>query len=137
VAKNRPLICIVDDDELVREAVAGLMKSLGYHVASFASAEAFLSASGRLSRTACLIADINMPTMSGLDLYQRLSASATPLPTILITAYPDDSARKRALSAGVIGYLTKPFEEDDLLACIRSALTGSGSGRNADPGDKR
>ena len=67
--------------------------------------------------------------MTGLELYQRLSASGKPIPTILITAYPDDGVRERALSAGVIGYLSKPFEGDDLLACIRSALTHSRSGR--------
>jgi FixJ family two-component response regulator len=137
MAKTRPLICVVDDDELVREAVTGLIKSLGYRVAAFASAEAFLRSSSRLSRTACLIADVNMPAVSGLDLHQRLSASATPIPTILITAYPDDDARKRALSAGVIGYLSKPFEEDDLLACVHSALTSAGSGRGVGLGGRR
>ena len=70
-----------------------------------------------------------MPGMTGLELYQRLSASGKPIPTILITAYPDDGVRERALAAGVIGYLSKPFEEDDLLACIRSALTRARSGR--------
>jgi FixJ family two-component response regulator len=126
VAKTPPLICVVDDDELVREAISGLMKSLGYRAAAFASAEAFLRSSTRLSRTACLIADVNMPAMSGLDLHQHLSTSAMPIPTILITAYPDDGARDRALSAGVICYLSKPFEEDDLLGCVRSALTSAG-----------
>lgn len=130
MAKTPPLICVVDDDELVREAITGLMKSLGYRAAAFASAEAFLRASNRLSRTDCLIADINMPAMSGLDLYRHLSASAMPIPTILITAYPDDGARERALSAGVVCYLSKPFEEDDLLGCVRSALISAGrSGR--------
>jgi CheY-like chemotaxis protein len=71
-----------------------------------------------------------MPGITGFELYQRLSASGKPIPTILITAYPDDSVRERALAAGVIGYLSKPFDENDLLACIRSALTNArGGGR--------
>jgi FixJ family two-component response regulator len=77
-------------------------------------------------RASCLIADMQMPGMTGLELYQLLSASGMPIPTILITAYPDDGIRERARSAGVTGYLSKPFEEDDLLACIRSALTRNG-----------
>jgi FixJ family two-component response regulator len=128
VTTPKPLISIVDDDELIRDAATGLIKSLGYNAVAFASAEDFLS-SRQLSQTACLIADINMPEMSGLDLHRELSASGKPIPTVLITAYPDDGVRKRALSAGVIGYLIKPFEEDDLLACVRSALTHAGGGR--------
>src|SRR5713226_8951205 len=98
------------------------MRSLGYRVEALASAQEFLG-SRHVCRTACLIADMQMPGMTGLELYQRLSTSGKPIPTILITAYPDDGVRERALSAGVIGYLSKPFEEDDMLACIRSALT--------------
>jgi FixJ family two-component response regulator len=128
VATPKPLISIVDDDELIRDAATGLIKSLGYNAVAFASAEDFLS-SRQLLQTACLIADINMPEMSGLDLHRQLSASGKSIPTVLITAYPDDGVRKRALSAGVIGYLTKPFEEDDLLGCVRSALAQAGDGR--------
>jgi FixJ family two-component response regulator len=128
VTTPKPLISIVDDDELIRDAATGLIKSLGYNAVAFASAEDFLS-SRQLLQTACLIADINMPEMSGLDLHRQLSASGKSIPTVLITAYPDDGVRKRALSAGVIGYLTKPFEEDDLLACVRSALTRAGGGK--------
>lgn len=128
MATPKPLISIVDDDELIRDAATGLIKSLGYNAVAFASAEDFLS-SRQLLQTACLIADINMPEMSGLDLHRQLSASGKSIPTVLITAYPDDGVRKRALSAGVIGYLTKPFEEDDLLACVRSALTRAGGGK--------
>ncbi len=109
--KAKPLISIVDDDESMREAIKGLMRSLGYSVEAVASAQEFLS-SRHVRRT----------SMTGLELYQRLSTSGKPIPTILITAYPDDGVRERALSAGVVGYLSKPFEEDDLLACIRSAL---------------
>ena len=120
--KAKPLISIVDDDESVREAIKGLMRSLGYKVEAVASAQEFLSAHF-FPRTSCLIADMQMPGMTGLELYQRLSISGKRIPTILITAYPDDGVRERALSAGVVGYLSKPFEEDDLLACVRSALT--------------
>jgi CheY-like chemotaxis protein len=72
---------------------------------------------------------MQMPVMTGLELHQRLSTSGKPIPTILITAYPDDAVRERALSAGVIGYLSKPFGDEDLLACIRSALTHACGGR--------
>jgi FixJ family two-component response regulator len=122
VETTRPLISIVDDDELVREAVTGLIRSLGYRAAAFGSAEAFLR-SHQLSRTACLIADINMPAMSGLELYRRLSGSGAVIPTILITAYPDDGIRKSALDAGVGCYIVKPFDESELLLCIDHALS--------------
>ena len=126
--KAKPLISIIDDDESVRDAIKGLMRSLGYRVEAVASAQEFLSSRG-IRRTSCLITDMQMPVMTGLELHQRLSTSGKPIPTILITAYPDDAVRERALSAGVIGYLSKPFEEEDLLACIRSALTHACSGR--------
>jgi len=121
MAKRKHLISIVDDDESVREATTGLMQSLGYTAAAFPSAEDFLQ-SRQLPRTSCLIADVNMPGMSGLDLHRHLSAAGNRIPTILITAYPDDSIRERALNAGVICYLTKPFEEGDLLSCLNSSL---------------
>jgi FixJ family two-component response regulator len=121
VAKRKPLISIVDDDESVREATKGLMKSLGYTSEAFPSAENFLQSHHAL-RTSCLIADVNMPGMSGLDLRHHLSASGKAIPTILITAYPDDRVREDALNAGVICYLSKPFDVGDLLFCIHSAL---------------
>jgi len=121
VPKAKPLISIIDDDESMREAIKGLMRSLGYRVEAVASAQEFLSSRSVL-RTACVIADMQMPGMTGLELYQRLSTSGKRVPTILITAYPDDGIRERALSAGIVGYLSKPFEEDDLLDCVRSAL---------------
>ena len=121
------MISIVDDDEPMREAVKGLMKSVGYRVDVAACAEEFLR-SPHVCRTSCLIADVQMPGITGLDLHRHLSASGKPIPTILITAYPDDRVRERALAAGVIGYLSKPFDENDLLTCIRLALTRAGSG---------
>ena len=125
--KAKPLISIIDDDEPMREAMKGLMRSLGYRVEAVASAQEFLSAR-HIRRTSCLITDMQMPGMTGLELHQRLLASGKPIPTILITAYPDNGVRERALAAGVIGYLSKPFEQDDLLACIHSALTHAHSG---------
>ena len=119
--KTKPLISVVDDDESMREAVRGLMKSLGYTAEAFASAEEFLS-SRQVPRTSCLIADVQMPGMTGLELHRHLMASGKTIPTILITAYPDDSARERALGDGVVCYLSKPFDENALLACIRSSL---------------
>jgi FixJ family two-component response regulator len=132
---DKPLISIVDDDEAVREATKGLMRALGFRAKTFASAEDFLNFD-RLHSTACLIADVQMPQMSGLDLHRSLLASGVSIPTILITAYPDDSVRARALKAGVIGYLTKPFTKDDLLVCIHSALDRGRTG-NAQDGISR
>jgi FixJ family two-component response regulator len=121
LSEKKPLISVVDDDEAVREATKGLMLSLGYSAAAFPSAEDFLQ-SRELSRTSCLIADVNMPGMSGLDLHRRLSAAGKPFPTILITAYPDDRVREGAMNAGVICYLSKPFEESDLLSCLSNVI---------------
>ena len=118
---QKHLICIVDDDDSVREATKGLMKSLGFAAETFASAEDFLK-SNHLNRVSCLIADVQMPGMTGVELHTHLASSGSPIPTILVTAYPDDRVRMRALEAGVICYLTKPFAERDLLACIDSAL---------------
>ena len=115
------VIAIVDDDESVREALTGLMKSLGYRAAAFQSAEEFLNSKQRHS-AACLIADVQMPGMTGPELYGRLVASGERIPAILITAYPNETVRVRALNAGVQCFLTKPFSEDDLLECIQTAL---------------
>ncbi len=126
------VIAIVDDDESVREALTDLMRSLGYDAIAFDRAEGLLKSDQR-SRVACLIADVQMPGMTGPDLYNRLVASGQPIPTILITAYPDHAVRTRALQNGVKCYLTKPFREEDLLACIQSALeSGSAEERRAD-----
>jgi FixJ family two-component response regulator len=128
---DKPLISIVDDDEAVREATKGLMRALGFLAETFGSAEDFLNFD-RLHSTACLIADVQMPQMSGLDLHRHLMASGVSIPTILITAYPDDSVRARALKAGIVGYLTKPFNKDDLLVYIHSALDRGRTGSAQD-----
>lgn len=116
----KPSIAVVEDDESVREATTGLLRSHGFIVKGFASADDFLK-SNRIRITSCLIADVQMPNMSGLALYGHLMAAGAPIPTILITAYPDETIRTRALNAGVTGYLTKPFSEQDLLDSIDAA----------------
>jgi FixJ family two-component response regulator len=125
-----PLIAIVDDDASVREALMALMRSLGYAAEAFACGEEFLG-SQRAERVACLIADMQMPGITGLELHALLSSSGTPIPTILITAYPNDGIRHRALAAGAIGYFGKPFPEDELLRCLHSAChDGEPEGRS-------
>jgi FixJ family two-component response regulator len=116
----KPSIAVVEDDESVREATIGLLRSHGFIAKGFTSADDFLK-SNRIRITSCLIADVQMPNMSGLALYGHLVAVGTPIPTILITAYPDDNVRARALNAGVTGYLPKPFSEKALFDCIDSA----------------
>jgi FixJ family two-component response regulator len=121
VLLKESLISIVDDDQAVRESIRRLLRSFGFTAEAFDSAAAFL-ASPRLDETACLIADINMPGMTGVELYGRLKDAGRAIPTILITAYPDDTVRERALNDGVVCYLRKPVEEADLLLCVREAL---------------
>ena len=115
------LITVVDDDEEVREALTGLMRSRGYPAIGFASAAEFLAETNAFD-TSCLIADVHMPGMTGFELHDRLLEEGHAIPTILITAFPDDSDRVRALSDGVIGYLAKPCEARTLLAYIQVAL---------------
>ena len=99
--------------------MARLMKAYGYLVRTFDSGARYLSSE---ERGDCLIADVQMPDMTGLELHERLVATGEAIPTILITGHPDEAVRLRALRAGVIGYLTKPVNEDDLLRCVRSGL---------------
>ena len=116
-----PLISIVDDDEESREAVALLTRSLGFAVDTFASAAEFLT-SATMLKTSCLVVDINMPRMTGVQLHRHLVTGGFIIPTVLITAYPDEAVRARALADGVLGYLSKPCSESDLLRCLRLAL---------------
>lgn len=121
-----PLIAIVDDDASARAAVVGLVRALGFAAAAFASGAEFLDSDLR-PRIACLIADMRMPGMSGLALHRRLVAEGRAIPTMLVTAYPDETTRIDAAMAGVGCYLAKPIEPEELLDCIRSALRlGSG-----------
>jgi FixJ family two-component response regulator len=119
--KKGVMISIVDDDASVREATKELVRSLGYAAAAFASAEDFLR-SGQLSETACLISDVQMPGLSGIDLQRQLIADGHSMPIIFITAFPDERARARALGAGAIGFLTKPYREESLIECLGQAL---------------
>jgi FixJ family two-component response regulator len=126
---KRSLVSVVEDDQFFRESMRRLMRSLGYQVEAFASAADFLASPG-LGETACLIADINMPEMTGVELYRHLTDSGYAIPTILVTAYTDDDVGTLALKDGVICYLRKPVDEDNLKRCLLAALQ-----RRDRPGD--
>ena len=115
------LVAIVDDDELMRGALQGMLKSVGLPSQAFASAEEFLT-SGQQSQAVCLIADVRMPGMSGLELQDELNDEQRRIPTIFITAHGDDKMRMRALKAGAIEFLAKPFDDEALLQRVRAAL---------------
>jgi FixJ family two-component response regulator len=119
------LISIVDDDESIRESTKGFVRSLGYEAAAFASAEEFLQ-SDSVGSTSCLITDVQMPGLSGIDLQRGLIAQGVQMPTIFITAFPEEEARARAMKSGALGYLSKPFSEDSLLRCLSAALGNPG-----------
>ena len=114
-------VAIVDDDDLMRGALQGLLKEAGFAARTFASAEEFL-ASGQHHHTACLIADIRMPGLSGLDLQAKLNADQIRIPTIFITAHGDARMRMQALRAGAVEFLAKPFDDEVLLDSVRAAL---------------
>jgi FixJ family two-component response regulator len=119
---SQPLVvAVVDDDEAVRHALSNLLASLDLGVATFASAEAFL-ASPACRDAACLIADVQMPGMSGLDLQRHLSESGNRLPVILITAFPQERVRRQAEAEGAFGFFAKPFEGGLMIQCIERAL---------------
>jgi FixJ family two-component response regulator len=115
------MISIVDDDASVRAATDNLLASHGYPVQTFASAEEFLQ-SAQLSASSCVIADVQMPAMSGLDLLMHVRALGHKAPFIFITAFPDDGVRARALKAGAICFLAKPFAGPALINCVETAL---------------
>src|SRR5579864_322180 len=115
------MVAVVDDDEAFRAALQRLLKSAGFSVRSFASAEEFLDC-GQQHETGCLIADIRMPGMSGLDLQAKLNAEHCQIPTIFITAHGDEKMRMQALRAGAVEFLTKPFDDEALLGIVRAAL---------------
>src|SRR4030095_15768220 len=126
---KRTLISVVEDDEPFRESMRKLMTALGYTVEAFPSAADFL-ASPLLTATTCLVSDVQMPGMTGVELHRHLVDVGHRIPTILVTAYPDEFARKRALKDGVVCYLCKPVDDDHLERCLRSAL-GSGKPHEA------
>jgi len=121
--RDLPTIAIVDDDESVRDTTKDLLDSAGLSAATFRSAERFLL-SKETCAIQCLVTDMRMPGMTGLELHRHLTAAGTPIPTVLITAYPDEGARAHALKAGVTCFLTKPFSAEDFLACVDVALHG-------------
>lgn len=115
------IVAIVDDDDLMRSALQGMLKSVGVSSQAFASAEEFLK-SGQQRQTACLITDIRMPGMSGLELQAKLNAEHCKIPTIFITAHGDTRMRMQALRAGAVEFLAKPFDDEALLGSVRAAL---------------
>jgi len=119
--KKTKLVAIVDDDDLMRSALHGLLKSVGLPAQTFASSEEFLK-SGQQHQTACLIADIRMPGMSGLELQAKLNADRCRIPTIFITAHGDEKMRMQALRAGAVEFMAKPFDDEALLESVRAAL---------------
>jgi len=121
-AMKRLLVSVVEDDRFFRDSMRRLMRSLGYTVEAFPSAADFL-ASPRLNETACLIADVHMPGMTGIELHRHLVGAGYAIPTILVTAYPNDIDQDRALNDGVVCYLRKPVDEQRLSRCLRAALT--------------
>lgn len=118
---QEPLIACIDDDKSVRDAIEGFLRAFGFAVQVFSSAEEYLR-SGFAMQTSCLIADVKLPGLSGLQLQERLTASGQRVPTIFITAFSDEHRRAQALGAGAICFLEKPITKDELLGCIRLAL---------------
>jgi FixJ family two-component response regulator len=115
------LITVVDDDRFFRESMSRLMRSMGYTVDIFSSAADFL-ASPRLAEAACLIADVQMPVMTGIELYRHLIDTGRAIPTILVTAFPNNVDQARALDDGAVCYLRKPVDAEHLTRCVRKAL---------------
>jgi FixJ family two-component response regulator len=119
------VISVVDDDEPLRSATIDLLNSAGYPCEAFGSAGAWLM-SASVSETACLILDIRMPGMTGLELQQRLMSMDLPTPIIFVTAYPEERARRQAMNSGALCFLPKPFDDQELLDCVRLALARRG-----------
>jgi FixJ family two-component response regulator len=138
---SAPLIAIVDDDDALRNSLDDLIRSIGFRTLGFSSAEEFLT-SNQARDAACLILDVRMPAMSGLDLQQQIVAAKWQTPIIFVTSHADDDARLRALAAGAVAYLYKPFHEKELLNAIDAALKRSSgdefdrSLRSGSQGDK-
>jgi FixJ family two-component response regulator len=119
--RDKPIIGVVDDDESVRLALGALLRSVGFDNQAFASGQEFLQA-GAADRIDCLIVDLRMKGMSGLELQRALNDAGSTVPVIFISAHGDDDARQRATAAGSIGFFSKPFDEKELLECVRLAL---------------
>ena len=132
-ASRGALVAVVDDDAAVRVAISSLLRSAGYRCATFDSAEGFL-ASGCMSEIDCVLLDIRMPGMSGLDLHLALTQMNHPAPVIYVTATHDGGLRERALSQGAAAFLAKTFDDEHLLNTIRLVLNSSGRDRAEDRG---
>ena len=122
---RKPLIAIVDDDESAREGIVDLVSAMGYKAQAFEGAVDFLH-SLQTARADCLITDVSMPGMTGLELLDRLLASGRVIPAIVLSAFTVDADRMRALAAGAVCYLSKPFQESELIRCIHVALSSTG-----------
>src|ERR1700756_1952126 len=119
-----PLVAIVDDDRSIRNATQSLLKAAGFATATFEDAASFLGSASRASAS-CVVADMRMPGMTGLELDQEVVASGHDIPTVIITAHPEELTQARAREAGITCYLTKPFAPDELLECVSEALAKS------------
>jgi len=122
---NIPLISVVDDDRSIVEAIVSLLESVGYNAEGFVSAQDFLN-SPKLRSTACLILDVRMPGMGGLELQRRLAAESVRIPIIFITAHGDQEVSAEVLTTGATALLRKPFSQESLLGALRSALVSPG-----------
>ena len=120
-------VSVIDDDDSVRRALGGLIRSLGYNVVTFASAEEYLD-SGRLLDTSCLITDVHMPGISGIELQERLARDGHRTKIIFITGYDEEALRVRAMQAGAVCFLKKPFDDDWLVECIDRAFESADTG---------
>ena len=122
---NIPIVSVVDDDESMRAVTCSLIRSLGLAAHGFASAEEFLR-SPRLTETACLISDVQMPRMNGIELQRALISQGHRIPIIFFTAFPDEAVQARAMEAGAIGFLCKPFDGQDMIRCLDIAMKATG-----------
>ncbi|MBL0726426.1 response regulator transcription factor [Piscinibacter sp. HJYY11] len=124
---DRPIVAIVDDDKSIRHAISDLLKAAGFQALAFQDAESFLASPDR-ALVDCLVADMRMPGMSGLKLHEALAAAGQAIPTIIMTAHPEETTQVRVSAAGIQGYLVKPFVPDELLDCLAALLGKPGSG---------
>lgn len=115
------MIAVIDDDDVVREATQEVVQALGYHAVTFASADAFLR-SDQVHDISCVITDVQMPGLNGIDLQDRLIARGHRIPIIFITAHPEDGARARAMKAGAVAFMSKPYNVEHLIGCLDKAL---------------
>jgi two-component system response regulator FixJ len=133
--RNGRVVSVVDDDASLRRSLRNLLTSVGFQVEMFASAEEFLSSSQR-ENSGCLVLDLRLGGMSGLDLLSHLAATGSRIPVVILTAHGDDEARQRSLEAGAVAFLGKPFRADTLLDAVRRAL-GKHRGEGDEPGTSR